>query len=221
VAGGHGSNKGGGGGAGGRVVVDLLKSFYQSSYPAQSLYWWGQLDINGGLGGLVDASRTSNSTVKGADGQDGTVFHSKCHGGYSGPFCNACNVGEFKLGFGYGICKPCENKPQYAYYTHRGVYISECPYQCSSGLDPVEVNPYCEDAFNSVIHRVGGDRNGLLIVSGFVILLILIWISLISKSNSILENIGDANSKVYDGVLFNGADKDFDIKEACRGNLGM
>jgi hypothetical protein len=72
-----------------------------------------------------------------------------------------------------------------------------------------------------VIHRVGGDRNGLLIVSGFVILLILIWISLISKSNSILENIGDANSKVYDGVLFNGADKDFDIKEACRGNLGM
>lgn len=128
VTGGNGSNRGGGGGAGGRVVVDMLKSFYQSSYPAQSLYWWGTLDIKGGLGGLVDASRTSSTSIKGANGQDGTVFHSKCHGGYSGPFCNACNVGEFKLGFGYGVCKPCENKPDYAYYSHRGVYISECPY---------------------------------------------------------------------------------------------
>ena len=101
------------------------------------------------------------------------------------------------------------------------MYISECPYECASGLDPVEVNPFCEDAFNNAIQRVGGAKDGLLIVSGFFTLTILIWISLIARSNKILEKIGDANSKVYDGVLFNGGDKDFNIKEASRGNLGM
>jgi hypothetical protein len=57
---------------------------------------------------------------------------------------------------------------------------------------------------------------------GFLMLLVLIWISLISRSNKILESMGDANSKVYDGVLFNtDAEKDDDEAVTGRENLGM
>jgi hypothetical protein len=120
------------------------------------------------------------------------------------------------------VCKPCENKPSTAFYTERGVDSAVCPFECAAGLDPVEVNPYCENAIGAAITRVGGSTNSLVVIMGFLLLLVLIWISLISRSNKILESMGENNSKVYDGVLFNtDAEKDDGETEIGKGNLGM
>jgi len=203
IDGGNGSVRGGGGGAGGRMVVNLVRSFMSSSYPEMSHDWTGDISVTGGLAGKILANATETFTpIPGGNGQDGVVYHDKCFGGYTGPFCKACDIGEFKLSYSFGVCKVCENKPVNSYYTSRGVGVSNCPYECSEGLDPFEVNPYCENALNAQITRVGGSTNGLLVVAGFMLLLILLWISLISRSNTILERTGKAHSKVYDGVLF-------------------
>ena len=55
-----------------------------------------------------------------------------------------------------------------------------------------------------------------------MLLLILIWISLIARSNAIMESIGKAHSKVYDGVLFTtGAEKDTREKTISKKNMCM
>lgn len=150
INGGNGSQKGGGGGAGGRMVVNLLRSWMSSSYPSMSHNYTGEITVKGGIAGDILANATEEFVpVVGGDGQDGVIYHDKCFGGYTGPFCKACDAGQFKLGYSYGVCKTCENKPTQSYYTERGVGISNCPYECSAGLDPFEVNPYCENALNA------------------------------------------------------------------------
>jgi hypothetical protein len=223
INGGNGSVRGGGGGAGGRMVVNLLRSFMASSYPEMSHDYTGKITVAGGMGGTILANATEKFVpVQAGAGQDGVIYHDKCFGGYTGPFCKACDVGEFKLGYSFGVCKTCENKPTASYYTSRGVGISNCPYECSAGLDPFEVNPYCENALNAQITRVGGSTNSLLVIAGFMLLLILIWISLIARSNAIMESIGKAHSKVYDGVLFTtGAEKDAREKAISKKNMCM
>ena len=142
LKGGNGSEIGGGGGSGGRLEVNFLSSFMRSSYPDQSYFWTGKLELNGGKGGK------NESLSSGQDGQNGTVLSPKCMGGYSGPFCHACPVGTFKLTYSYGVCVPCENKPGFSYYTKKAQDTSNCPYECNQGRDPVKVNTYCEDAFS-------------------------------------------------------------------------
>ena len=133
MIGGNGSAKGGGGGSGGRLAVNFLRSFLASSYPAQSYYWRGSLTLDGGKGGSFN---DSSKHLSAQDGASGTAFHQKCFGGYTGPLCQACPVGTFKLSYSFGTCKPCENKPEMSYYTERGVDKSICPYECATGIDP-------------------------------------------------------------------------------------
>lgn len=69
---------------------------------------------------------------------------------------------------------------------------------------------------------MGGSTNSLLVIAGFMLLLILIWISLIARSNAIMESIGKAHSKVYDGVLFTtGAEKDNQERPISKKNMCM
>ena len=42
--------------------------------------------------------------LKAAPGGEGTRFHSKCYPGYSGVFCKACDIGEYKYDYSYGSC---------------------------------------------------------------------------------------------------------------------
>jgi len=64
---------------------------------------------------------TDNDTyLKGQQGGIGVIESSKCFGGYSGPFCEPCDVGSYKIGYSYAMCKPCENKPKNSFYNERG-----------------------------------------------------------------------------------------------------
>lgn len=40
----------------------------------------------------------------------------------------------------------CDNKPPNSFYTSVGASTSNCQYECSSGLDPVSENPFCQNA---------------------------------------------------------------------------
>lgn len=123
VKGGAGSSGGGGGGAGGRLVINYLKSYLSSSQPDQSFYWTGTHDVSGGIKGDMRFKYQGPN-----NGQDGTMFHSKCFPGYSGPFCRACPIGTYKYDFSFGLCLPCQNKPKNAYYTKIGESTSICEY---------------------------------------------------------------------------------------------
>jgi hypothetical protein len=57
--GGNGSKNGGGGGSGGRLAVNFLRSFLASSYPDQSYYWRGSLNLDGGKGGSFSNSSSN------------------------------------------------------------------------------------------------------------------------------------------------------------------
>lgn len=46
-------------------------------------HWAGTLNLEGGKGGVVEGAAHNS----GGSGEKGTALHSKCHGGYSGPFC--------------------------------------------------------------------------------------------------------------------------------------
>ena len=170
--GGNGSDLGGGGGSGGRLEINFLSSFMRSSYPDQSYDWTGNLQLSGGKGG-------KRLSLQGQDGQNGTVMSPKCMGGYSGPFCHACPIGTYKLTYSYGVCVPCEGKPANSHYTSKAIATANCPYECDAGRDPFSANPYCEDAFSVQIQRLGGTRNYLFFVGGFLALLMVIWISLV------------------------------------------
>ena len=102
VKGGRGSQNGGGGGAGGRFVMNYRRSYLGSSYPDQSFYWTGTEDISGGAAGFMPERYMQPS-----EGQNGTLFGTKCMPGYSGVFCKACPVGTFKYDYSYADCLPC------------------------------------------------------------------------------------------------------------------
>lgn len=102
MKGGNGSVKGGGGGSGGRLAVHFSRAFLASSYPDQSFYWTGSMNLEGGHGGPLEDARLENEEDKGmqmlklkvtdnhlkaADGASGSAYNQKCFGGYTGPFC--------------------------------------------------------------------------------------------------------------------------------------
>ena len=123
VKGGAGSSGGGGGGAGGRLVMNYLKSYLASSQPAQSFYWSGTSDISGGSAGDMNFQFQPP-----LNGQNGTMFHSKCFPGYSGVFCSPCEVGFYKYDYSFGHCLPCQNKPLKSYYDKTAQSSSICSY---------------------------------------------------------------------------------------------
>ena len=219
AAGGDGSAGGGGGGAGGRLVVSFNSNYRHDAQPEQSHYWRGTYSIAGGRNGDIDTERGYGA---GTSGQSGVVLADKCFGGYSGPFCAPCSTGTFKYDYSYAECKPCENKPANAFYTGMGAPTSDCPYECSSGLDPVEVNPLCKNALELQVNRLGGTVSSLVVFAGFFIVVLFIWIILIAHSQWILRADKSFRSTVYDGVLFT-SDAEADPAEALVGprNLRM
>jgi hypothetical protein len=114
-----------------------------------------------------------------------------------------CDVGTYKLGYGNGFCKSCENKPEDSYYIGVGQSSATCAFECKSFIDPFEVNPHCENIAFASIEKIGGSLNALVVIFVYFASLIITWISLIKHSKRIRTDIGDANSLVYDGILFN------------------
>jgi hypothetical protein len=60
------------------------------------------MDIKGGKAG-----QQSHHYQAPLDGQDGTMFHSKCFPGFSGVFCSACLPGTYKYDYSFGVCLAC------------------------------------------------------------------------------------------------------------------
>jgi len=123
VKGGDGSKEGGGGGSGGRFSMNFLRSYKADSQPHQSHYWDGQVQYQGGKAG-----EAKEEFSPATDGQSGTVFSSKCFPGHSGAFCQLCPVGTFKQSYSFGMCMPCINKPENAYYDRLGEVKADCHY---------------------------------------------------------------------------------------------
>jgi len=103
-----------------------------------------------------------------------------------------------------------------------GASTSNCPFECSNGLDPVVVNPFCENAIELQVNRVGGVTSSLILFAIFFVLVNVIWIALIIHSNWILRADKSFRSTVYDGVLFN-SEAERDNSEGLTGprNLKM
>ena len=154
-------------------------------------------------GGINGDLTTDLGYLEGELGQTGVVNAGKCFGGYSGPFCQPCETATFKYDYSFAVCKPCENKPVNSFYSEVGASTSNCPYECSPGLDPVSVNPYCQNALELQVNRLGGVISSLVVFAGFMVLVLFIWIVLIAHSKWILRADKTFNSTVYDGVLFN------------------
>ena len=180
--GGDGSIGAGGGGAGGRFVVNFLKGHVASAQPSQSHFWEGSYSLDGGISGHLNVN--NQDYLQGHDGQRGIIESSKCFGGYSGPFCEPCPAGTFKYDYSYAVCKPCENKPANSFYNQLGSSSSNCGYECSSGLDPVEINPYCHSALQLQVERLGGVKSSMIVFGSFLALVLVIWIALIIHSKS-------------------------------------
>ena len=200
--GGDGSINGGGGGSGGRMVINYLRGFSASQQPAQSHFWKGTYALTGGQYGYMSLEDENATFVNGASGQDGQILADKCFGGYSGPFCQACPEGTYKYDYSYAVCKPCDNKPKNSFYTGLASTDSSCPYECSQGLDPVDVNPLCRNALEIQVNRAGGMFSTLAFFAGFLTLVLLMWVALIIQSKLKSFGLNSFNSKVYDGVLF-------------------
>jgi len=106
-------------------VLNYLKGYLSTSQPDQSFYWTGGFSGDGGLSGPMIFDY-----LKAQSGGEGTRFHSKCFPGYSGVFCKACEIGEYKYDYSYGACLPCMNRPKFSYYTTEAMGSSLCDYQC-------------------------------------------------------------------------------------------
>lgn len=103
-----------------------------------------------------------------------------------------------------------------------GASTANCPYECSSGLDPYEVNPYCANALELQVNRLGGVTSSLIVSAMFGVVVLFLFVALISHSKWILRSDKSFRSTVYDGVLFN-TDAEEDSTEAIAGprNLKM
>jgi hypothetical protein len=66
LKGGNGHN-GGGGGSGGRAVINFLASYMADSYPEQSYFWEGTINLDGGDGGLYDDGQEEHANSEVAD----------------------------------------------------------------------------------------------------------------------------------------------------------
>jgi len=198
LSGGDGSGFGGGGGSGGRLVANLLSNFNSTNHLEQSIHWNGTINLSGGIGGhLHGKNRTkdlqqvptspatpdpSSDLMSGGDGEDGTSHQSKCFGGFSGPFCKPCPIGTYKLNFGYGLCVPCTNKPEYSFYDDIAQSSTQCSFQCIDGFEQVDVNPQCLTTVDLQVERVGGATGFLIVFLTFAILGLVMWIIIALRS---------------------------------------
>lgn len=81
------------------------------------------------------------------------------------------------------------------------------------------MNPHCKNDLELQADRLGGAFSTLAVFTGFLILVLLIWIVLVAQSRSLLKKIGDFNSKVYDGILF--SENEFDASESLPGRRSL
>jgi hypothetical protein len=133
-----------------------------------------------------------------ADGQNGTMFHSKCFPGYSGVFCKACLVGEYKYDYSFGKCMPCQNKPKNAYYMAAGEKSSICAYECDALLERAENNPDCLDPISLEVQRLGGVIPFFGLLGIFLLLSLLIFSMLSYRSQVIVENMKELRESLYE-----------------------
>jgi len=173
--------------------MNYLKSYLASSQPEQSFYWHGTSDISGGFKGDMSFKFQGPH-----DGQDGTMFHSKCFPGYSGVFCGACEVGEYKYDYSFGKCMPCQNKPKLSYYTKTAETSSICEYQCNELIENVDHNPDCLDPVSLEVQRLGGVMPFFALVGSFTLLSLLIFSMLSYRSQVTLDGMKDLRETLYE-----------------------
>ena len=152
---------------------------------------------------MIELEDDDEPFVDGGQGETGQIIADKCFGGYSGPFCKACPEGTFKYDYSYALCRPCENKPKNSFYSEKGQSTATCSYECSQGLDAVDVNPLCKNALELQVTRAGGMFSTLAIFACFLTFVMVMWIAMIIQSKLKSYGLSNFNSKVYDGVLFN------------------
>ena len=101
--------------------MNYLRAYRADSQPEQSGNWTGTVEYSGGKGGDMDYYKDNHDQayLPGSDGQQGTLFQSKCFPGYSGVFCKPCPVGTYKYDYSYGTCQPCINKPALSVYSEK------------------------------------------------------------------------------------------------------
>jgi len=182
VKGGDGSYGAGGGGSGGRLLVNYLRGYSSKSYPQLSANWKGDGYIQGGQPGDV-AEKSSIFLSPGNAGQWGTIWTTKCLGGFSGAFCSPCPTGYFKYDYSYSQCEPCNNKPVNSYYVGVGAANSECSYQCNAGYDPVSVNPNCVNEVELFVENLGGATIAIIFFAVMLLLTLSMWICLIRRDS--------------------------------------
>lgn len=166
---------------------------------------------------LQEDHRTFYQKLKKAqDGQTGSTSQTQCFGGFTGPFCKPCPVGMFKYNFGYGVCQPCQNKPENSFYDDIAQSSSQCSFQCVEGLESVDVNPQCVTSIDLQVERVGGATGTLIVFGLFLLSSLVLWVLMAARSACIRASFKDYYASVYDGVLF--ADND-DISEELDGQM--
>ena len=87
--------------------------------------------------------------------------------------------GTYTYGYSLAKCKACNNKPENAFYIGLASASSDCPYECSQGLDSVEVNPLCLNALDVQVHKAGGAYSLLVIFTFFLAMVLILFVALI------------------------------------------
>jgi hypothetical protein len=122
-------------------------------------------------------------------------------------------VGEFKFNFGFALCQPCENKPTNAYYTSKAVATSQCPYECSAGLETSDVNHKCESTLELQLTKMGSLHSSLIVLGAFLLITFAVWMGLLVASSANQKAFGDFNSTLYDSVLLGTSGLDLDADQ--------
>ena len=108
--------------------------------------------------------------------------------GYSGPFCSVCRPGTFKPDYSYGVCAPCRNRPDNAYYDKAGESSAICSYECTEHrlIERVATNPDCLNPVALEMQRVGGVSSFFLLLLAFLFFAYLIYFTMQCRSLEIL-----------------------------------
>jgi len=125
------------------------------------------------------------------------MFHSKCFPGYSGVFCKACPIGEYKYDYSYGHCQSCENKPFMSYYVNEAEGTSLCKYECSSFYEKSTTNPDCLDPISLEVQRIGGVLPFFGMLGVFTIISLIIFMALSYRSEVIKERFKNLPETIY------------------------
>lgn len=124
----------GGGGSGGQILYDRLVDMYGVVDTSSSSQFKGQFFASGGKAG-------SGSTTEPGDG--GILVAPNCPPGDGNFFdedtnmldsCILCPLGTYKALPDNSFCLPCNEKPDYSYYTKTGETAADCEFLCNDGL---------------------------------------------------------------------------------------